>query len=61
MEIAAKEIAADNRTVVTWSLAAGVASLIHNLSEWSDMQARHSRVVEQTLRRRHTPSGPRYD
>lgn len=42
----------DNRVVVTWSLAAGIVSMLDILSEWTDMQARQSLIVQRTLETR---------
>ncbi len=38
------------RCVVTWRLAPGVASALHDLAEWRDMTARRSRLFESVLR-----------
>lgn len=42
----------DRRVVVTWSLASGIASMIHQIAEWQALGARQSDVMQRILIRR---------
>lgn len=47
----------DPRVVVTWELAAGIASVLHELAWWLGVRAQRSRIVENVLRSGVDPEG----
>ncbi len=48
-ELSPARLESSARCIVTWRLAPGVSSALHDLSEWRDLTSRRSRLFESVL------------